>query len=117
MAVNWPDGVNNKVYGLSTTMNDNLQVQTFESGAKRTWLKNSVTKKKFSFLLLFSDRGSDSEFKKFLSWYDNVCLSGSISFYFLNLISKSGVKEYKFTEVPTIKGNIFKEVSFDLEEV
>ena len=76
--VAWPDGVNQKAYGMSIDYEDNKVEIEFDSGKKRTYLKNSSPKKEFSFNLKFDDSGANSEFKKFLSWYDNVLSAAAV---------------------------------------
>ena len=115
--VAWPDGVNQKAYGMSIDYEDNKVEIEFDSGKKRTYLKNSSPKKEFSFNLKFDDSGANSEFKKFLSWYDNVLLSGTQSFAFPNLITHEGTSEYKMTDTPSARGQKYKEVSFSVIEM
>lgn len=115
--VAWPDGVNTKAYGMNTGYEDNLVKIKFDSGKERTYLKNSSPKKKFSFNLKLEDVGENSEYKKFLRWFENVCLSGSQSFAFPNLITHNGAAEYKFTDTPSSRGQKYKEVSFSVIEM
>ena len=98
--VAWPEDVNQKAYGMNTEYEDNLVKIQFDSGKERTYLKNS-----------------SSEYKKFLNWFENVCLSGSQSFAFPNLITHSGNAEYKFTDTPSARGQKYKEVSFSVIEM
>lgn len=115
--VAWADGVNQKAYGMSTEYEDNLVKIQFDSGKERTYLKNSSPKKEFSFNLRFEDSGANSEYKKFLNWYENVLLSGSQSFEFPNLITHNGTAEYKMTDTPSARGQKYKEVSFSVIEM
>lgn len=115
--VAWPQDVNQKAYGMSTEYEDNLVKIQFDSGKERTYLKNSSPKKEFSFNLRFEDSGVNSEYKKFLNWYENVLLSGSQSFEFPNLITHSGTAEYKMTDTPSARGQKYKEVSFSVIEM
>lgn len=113
----WPDGVNQKAYGMNAEYQDNLVKVEFDSGKERTYLKNSSPKKEFNFNLRFEDVGANSEYKKFLSWYENVLLSGSQSFEFPNLITHEGTAEYKMTDTPSARGQKFKEISFSVVEM
>lgn len=115
--VAWPDGVNQKAYGMNTDGGDNLVRIKFDSGKERTYLKNSSAKKEFDFNLKFDDVGENSEYKKFLNWWDNVCLSGSQSFAFPNLITHQGMAEYKFTDTYKARGQNPKEVSLSVIEM
>ena len=118
MAVNWPVNVNKKAYGMNSGAKNNLESVDFESGKSRTYLKNSSPKMIFSFNLSFLDDGTSTcEYRLFWSWWQNVLLSGSESFYFENLLTHSGYKEYKMTQVPTSTGQNPKEVSLSVEEV
>lgn len=114
--VAWPDGVNQKAYAMNTDYEDNLVRVEFECGKSRTYLKNSAPKRTFSFSLRFEDVGENSEYKKFLNWYNNVCLSGSQSFQFPDLIMHTTLSEYKFTETPSARGQKFKEVNLSVIE-
>lgn len=115
--VAWADGVNQKAYGMNTEYEDNLVKIQFDSGKERTYLKNSAPKKEFSFNLRFEDSGANSEYKKFLNWYENILLSGSQSFEFPNLITHNGTAEYKMTDTPSARGQKYKEVSFSVIEM
>lgn len=117
MAVSWPSGVNTKAYGMDIGGGENTESVEFESGKSRTYLKNSAPKKVFSFLLYMDDVGSSSEFKTFVAWWEQVLLSGSLSFYFPSLVSLSGLKEYRPTETYSASGQHKKEVSISVEEM
>lgn len=117
MAVSWPLNVNTKAYGMDTGAKDNLEKISFESGKERTYLKNSGLKKQFSFNLSLNDSGATSEYKLFWTWYEEVLLSGSKTFFLENLLTHSGYKEYKMIKVPSATGQSPKEVSISVEEI
>lgn len=117
MIVNWPDNVNNKAYGLDISENDNIIYTEFESGKVRTRKRNSISKGKYSFLLLLDDRGDESEYKKFLDWWKNELQSGANTFYFLNFDTKDKMTEYRSIEPFSARGQRYKEVSLSVEEV
>lgn len=117
MAVAWPLGVNTDAYGMDIGGGDNVATLEFESGKARTYLKNSKSKKVFSFVIEMEDVGTSSEFKTFLAWWDNTLLSGSLSFLFPNLITHSGNIEYRATQTYSATGQKRKEVKFTVEEM
>lgn len=117
MAVNWCNDVNTDAYGMDTGVLNNVIRVEYESGKEKTYLKNSSPKKIFTFMLSMNDKGTNSEYKKFWDWYDNVLLSGSLSFMFPNLFTHSGLKEYKMTAEPTATGQNPKEVTISVKEV
>lgn len=117
MAVNWNNEINTDAYGMDTSANENVIRVEYESGKEKTYLKNSSVKKVFTFMLSMQDKGANSEYKKFWAWYDNVLLSGSLSFMFPDLITHSGLKEYIMTDVPSAKGQNPKEVTIAVKEV
>lgn len=115
MAVAWPATVNSNAYGMDTTLIENVERIQFESGKERTYLKNSRGRKQHSFIVAMEDVGADSEFKTFLTWYDDVLLSGALTFLFPNLITHSGTKEYRLINY-TANGQKRKEVTLEVEE-
>jgi hypothetical protein len=96
---------------------DNVEYTVFESGKARTFLKNSAPKKVFSFILSLEDVGASSEFKTFITWWEETLLSGSLSFTFPNLITHSGNAEYRPTQTYSVSGQKLKEVSISVEEM
>lgn len=117
MAVAWPEGVNTNAYGMDIGSGSNVERIEFESGKSRTYLKNSVGKKRFSFLLSMVDDGPGSEFLTFVAWWDNVLLSGSLSFLFPDLLTHSGLAEYKPVNPEYgARGQLRKEVTLEVEE-
>lgn len=117
MAVAWPIGVNKEAYGMDTSPGDNIERVEFESGKSRTYLKNSAPKKIHSFMLALEDSGDGSEYKLFVAWWDDVLLSGSLSFLFPNLITHGADKEYRPTGTYSATGQRLKEVSLSVEEM
>lgn len=117
MAVQWHSDVNTNAYGMDTGAKDNIERIEFESGKERTYLKNSAPKKIFSFMLSLKDKGIDSEYKKFWHWWSHVLLSGSLSFYFPDLITHDKLTEYKMTATPGSTGLNPKEVTISVEEI
>ena len=117
MAKAWATGVNTKAYGMDTGYEENSEVVEMKSGRKVSYLKNSIPRKVFSFSLMMTDDGVNSEYRKFLYWYENTCHSGADSFLFPNLITHSGNIEYRFTSPPSARGQLHKEVSIECEEV
>jgi len=117
MAVAWSASVNTNAYGLDIGGGDNVERVEFESGKSRTYLKNSVPKKLYSFILSMEDVGSSSEFKAFVTWWENTLLSGSLSFLFPNLITHSGTSEYRPTGTYSANGQKRKEVTISVEEM
>lgn len=117
MAVSWAVGVNTDAYGMETNPGDNVIYTEFESGKSRTILKNSAPKKVHSFMLAMEDSGASSEYKTFVAWWDDVLLSGSLSFLFPNLITHSGTKEYRATGSYSASGQRLKEVTITVEEM
>lgn len=117
MAVFWPSGVNTDAYGMDNGGGNNVTFVEFESGKARSFLKNSAPKKVFSFVIEMEDVGETSEYKTFIAWWDNTLLSGALSFYFPNLITHSGLKEYRMTDSYSSTGQKNKEVKFSVEEM
>lgn len=117
MAVSWPSGVNTNAYGMDIGGGDNVTSVEFESGKARTYLKNSAPKRVFSFIIEMEDVGAASEYKVFLSWWNNTLLSGALSFLFPNLITHSGLIEYRMTQTYSSSGLKNKEVKFSVEEM
>lgn len=117
MAVSWPSGVNTDAYGMDTGGGDNVVSVEFESGKARTYLKNSAPKRVFSFIIEMEDVGASSEYKTFLSWWNTTLLSGALSFLFPNLITHSGLVEYRMVQTYSASGLKSKEVKFSVEEM
>lgn len=117
MATTWPVGVNQKAYGMDTAPGDNVERVEFESGKARTFQKNSINKKRHSFMLNMVDDGIDSEYRTFVNWWDYNLASGSLSFFFPDLITHSGNTEYRPTGQYSVVGQKFKEVTIEVEEM
>ena len=116
-AVSWPSGVNTKAYGMDTGYEDNTEIIEMKSGRRVAYLRNSSPRKAFSFSLRMIDQGAGSEYRLFLSWYENTALSGSRTFLFPDLITHNGNKEYLFSATPTARGQKIKEVTISCIEI
>lgn len=117
MAVEWPLGVNAKAYGMTTGYMDNTETVEMKSGRRVVYLKNSSPRKAFSFKIRMKDNGPGSEYRLFLSWWDNTVKSGAENFLFTNLVTHSGQMEYQFTEPPRATGQKYKEVTISVMEI
>jgi len=104
MSVSWSQNVNTKFYNLSYGVNENTESISFESGKKRTFLKNSTPQKKFDFSLSF---WSQTEEQAFWTWYEDVLLSGSECVILTNLLTGTGTKEYRFTSTPQVSDGLY----------
>jgi hypothetical protein len=119
MAQAWNSHVNTKFYGADSTYNDNVERITYQSGRTVEYLKNSTPVKTHTLMLRADDSvqaGGRTEFQWFLYWYENVILSGSLSFYLPDVVTHTGTREYKLASPPSWKGQKTKEVSLKLEE-
>lgn len=117
MAVSWPVGVNTDAYGMEATPINNVERIEFESGKARTYLKNSAQKYTFSFMLSLDDSGAGSEYRLFVTWWNDTLKSGSLSFYFPDLITHSGNTEYRMVQNYSSAGQKRKEISLTVEEM
>ena len=117
MAVAWHPDVNKKAYGMDTAPMENVERVEFESGKARTFLKNTAAKKTHSFMLKMYDVGDNSEYKKFVTWWESTLLSGALSFYFPDLITHDGDTEYRPLGTYSAAGQKWKEVSITVEEM
>ena len=98
MAVAWHPDVNKKAYGMDTAPMENVERVEFESGKARTFLKNTAAKKTHSFMLKMDDVGDNSEYKKFVAWWEYTLLGGSLSFYFPDLITMMATRSTGLSE-------------------
>ena len=117
MAVAWHPDVNQKAYGMDTAPMENVERVEFESGKARTYLKNTAAKKTHSFMLTLEDDGADSEYRKFVTWWETTLLGGSLSFYFPDLITHDSDTEYRPVGTYSANGQKWKEVSITVEEM
>jgi len=117
MSVQWPAGVNTKAFGMTTGYVENTETVEMKSGRRVVYLKNSSPRKSFSFRLRMTDDGSGSEYRTFLSWFENTAKSGAENITFPDLVSHSGTKEYQFTEPPQATGQLYKEVTISVMEI
>lgn len=118
MAVNWPSGVSYKAYGMNLSPANNVEEVTFESGMKRTYQKDLRGKVTASLTFTFKDDNTPScSFRLFWDWYKNRLLTRANTFYFPDLITHSTLTEYRMTSEPSIRGQLYKVVTFSVEEV
>lgn len=117
MAIAWASEVNTDAYGMETDGGDNVERVEFESGKNRTYLKNTSPKKVHAFMLSMDDVGVDSEFKKFVYWFENSLKSGALSFMFPDLVTHTGEKEYRLIGSYSASGQHKKEISLTVEEM
>lgn len=120
MAVAWSDSVNTKAFNVDTGYKDNLVKIKFESGKERSYMMNSKAKKTFSFSLSLDNTATSNglnEYETFLKWYEDILLSGAMSFLFPDLITKTGNKEYILTDTPKFSGQRTKTASLSVEEL
>lgn len=118
----WNAHVNTKFYGQDGSYNDNTEKVEFKSGRTISYLKNSVPKKTHALQLRVKDKGfpkvdGKTEFEWFLYWYENTIKSGTLPFYLTDLVTGSGTKAYKLTEKPNWRGQRYKEISINIEEL
>ncbi len=111
---NWPSGVNRNFFGLTTTVKENVKTIEFESGTKRTYLKNTTPKKKYSVSLSL---WSKNEEVAFWNWYNDTILSGSLTFAFSDFTTQDRITEYRLVSVPSISGQYPKTLTLQIEEV
>ncbi len=117
MAVSWPEGVNTKAYSMDTGYEDNTEVIQMKSGRRVVYQRNSAPRRMFSFSLRMTDDGAGSEYRTFLSWYENTARSGAETFMFPNLITHTGTREYMFNGTPAARGQLYKEVTISVIEI
>ena len=120
MAQNWSSYVNTGLYGASSGYNDNLEKVDFKSGRTVFYKKNSTPKKKFNVSLDVNDSekvDGKTEFQWFLFWYEQILGGGTEHFYFTDLITHSGTREYFLTSEPSWDGQKTKTIKLEIEEV
>lgn len=115
MAVNWPEGVPNKFYGMQRTPENNTLTTEFESGKKRYILKNSSPKITFSVML---DLKSKTEELLFWNWYKDVLLSRTQTVMLPDFLEPDSEteKEYRMIEEPSAEGLLPKTFTFNFKE-
>ena len=113
----WPYGVSKKIYGVSGAYVENSESTDFDSGKKKTFNKNTAVKRSFTVMLTLQDKGSNSEFKRFDSWYVSTLCGTAESFEFPDITGSGKNKEYRMTEPPTWTGTTKKEITMEWEEV
>ena len=114
MAVNWPNDVNTNFYGMTGSSVENVITTEFESGKKRTRLKNSSVKRTFSVNL---DLWTSAEDESFWDWYDTSLRSRAQTVWLKDFRGTNVIKEYRMTQEPSSEGQKPKILSLTFEEV
>lgn len=107
MAVQWPGGVNTKIYGLSSGAEENYVEVKFESGKRRRFLKNTKASKTHSFNL---NLYSKEEELTFWAWYNDTLKCGAESFVLADLINHDVNKTYLLASTPSVDGGQYPKV-------
>lgn len=111
--VNWYK-TEQKFFGMDTEPSENVEETVFESGKSRYTLKNSSAKLIHSFSFLIS---SKEEELSFWNWYNTILLSRTQTVGLIDLVSHSGVKEYRMIKEPQIQNSQYpKECSVSVKE-
>ena len=113
----WPYGVSKKIYGVSGAYVENAESADFDSGKKKTFNKNTAVKRSFTVMLTLQDKCSNSEFKRFDSWYASQLCGTAESFEFPDITGSGMNTVYRMTEPPTWTGTTKKEITMEWEEV
>lgn len=122
IAANWPEGVNKKAYGQDSSYAENREEVEYKSGRRIYYRKNSTERQTHAVNMAFDDArpvsGSKTEFRVFLSWFEDVIKGGTVPFYFPDVTVRDGQTSrlYYMKEPPTWSGQKTKEVSFTLED-
>ena len=121
-AANWPEGVNKKAYGQDSSYAENRVELEYKSGRTCYYRKNSTERQDHTVNMGFDDArpvsGTKTEFRLFLSWFENTIKGGTVPFYFPDVTVRDGHTErlYYMKETPTWSGQRRKEVTFTLRE-
>lgn len=113
----WPEGVSKKIYGVSGAYAENAESTDFDSGKKKKFNKNTAVKRSFTVMLMLQDKGSNSEFKRFDSWYVSTLCGTAECFEFPDITGSGTDKAYRMSEPPTWTGTTKKEITMEWEEV
>lgn len=119
MAQEWDVHVNKRAYGEDGSYAENTERVEFKSGRAVFYRKNSAAKKTHALNFQFDDvvkKEGRTEFQWFLFWYEMTIQCGALSFYFPDVTTGDGTREYFITEVPSWNGQAKKEVSLQFEE-
>lgn len=114
----WPNNVNNDFYGLDGTPEDNREQVKYKSGRTIYYKKNSLQKISHAVLLRLNDSvktDGETEFERFLSWYETTAGSGTVPVTLTDIEAKTGTKDYYVT-ITSWNGQRYKELSLTLEE-
>lgn len=119
MAQDWSVHCNTDAYGQDGGFDDNREEVKFKSGRTIFYNKNSSPKKTHSLNFAFDDSrkaGGKTEFEWFLHWYESTLRGGAERFYFDDIVTHNGKKEYFLTEPPKWTGQKTKEVTLTFKE-
>ncbi|MCR5723462.1 MAG: hypothetical protein K6G80_00070 [Treponema sp.] len=117
-AVSWPYGVNMKAYNATDGAVENTIELEFESGKTRTYNKNTRSRRAFSFnICCLNNNTASCEYVRFWTWWCDVLKGGANTFYFTDLLTKTGLTEYRMTSTPSATGQRYKEITIEVEEV
>ena len=114
MAVNWSGAVDTNFYGMTSSASENIITTEFESGKKRTRLKNSSVRRTFSVQL---DLWTKTEEAAFWFWYDTALHSRAQTVWLPDFLGQAVMKEYRMTEEPSCEGQHPKVLTLSFEEV
>ncbi|WP_178842698.1 hypothetical protein [uncultured Treponema sp.] len=114
----WPQNVSKKAYELSVTFGKNYTEVSFEAGTKRRILNDLKVRKKYSFKIDMQDDpvNQNTEYKKFMNWFETEIHGGAESFSFIDFENTAYEKEYFFSDSPSVTGQEIKTLSFSVEE-
>lgn len=112
-AVNWPEGLNNKAFGVTFGYVDNVQTQEYDSGRVVSYAKNTRVLRKYS----VSFRWSKEEKKLFDFWYRVTLGGGAGTFMFPSFEDGTTSTEYRISSIPDGSGLKFKEYKMEFTEV
>lgn len=115
----WPLNVNNNFYGLDGAAEENRVQIKFKSGRTIYHKLNTAIKKIHNLKLRLNDSvktDGQTEFERFLSWYENENGSGTVPVELTDIEAKTGTKNYYVT-LSNWNGQRYKELSLKIEEV
>ena len=116
----WNEHVNTRFYGADNSYEANREQVSFKSGRTIFYLKNSKPKRSHAVNLMVEDKtkvDGKTEFEWFLYWYENTVKSGTVAFYLKDFESHEGYKAYYLGGEPSWKGQQYKELSLQINEV
>lgn len=114
MAVQWPEDVNKKFYGLTTGADENYVEVQFESGRKRRFKKNSTVPCTHSFSFLLKNKAEE---KAFWRWYKEDLQGGAVEFEIPSILDPSENQCYMLASPPSVdKSQYPKEATLEVYE-